>query len=79
MRRFERALEAILDHYDSLRHLRPDAGSRAPGLIDRVEAAASLSIQKEKISTSCRLNGSCRTSATAQTGKTRQLPITTVS
>ena len=36
-RRFERALEAILDHYDSLRHLHPDAGSRALGLIDRVE------------------------------------------
>ena len=36
-RRFERALGAILDHYDSLRHLHPDAGSRALGLIDRVE------------------------------------------
>jgi len=36
-RRFERALEAILDHYDSLRHLHPDAGSRALELIDRVE------------------------------------------
>ena len=36
-RRFERALEAILDHYDSLRHLHPDAGLRALGLIDRVE------------------------------------------
>jgi len=35
--RFERALEAILDHYDSLRHLHPDAGLRALGLIDRVE------------------------------------------
>ncbi len=36
-RRFERALEAILDHYESLRHLHPDAGSRAQALIDRVE------------------------------------------
>jgi hypothetical protein len=36
-RRFERALEAILGHYDSLRHLHPDAGSRALGLVDRVE------------------------------------------
>ena len=36
-RRFERALEAILDHYDSLRHLHPDAGSRALALIDQVE------------------------------------------
>ena len=35
--RFERALVAILDHYDSLRHLHPDAGLRALGLIDRVE------------------------------------------
>ncbi len=36
-RRFERALEAILEHYESLRHLHPDAGSRALGLIDLVE------------------------------------------
>ena len=36
-RRFERALEAILDHYESLRHLHPDAGSRALRLIDLVE------------------------------------------
>lgn len=36
-RRFERALEAMLDHYGSLRHLHPDAGSRALALIDRVE------------------------------------------
>ena len=36
-RRFERALEAILDHYDSLRHLHPDAGSRALELVDLVE------------------------------------------
>ena len=36
-RRFERALEAMLDHYASLRHLHPDAGSRALRLIDAVE------------------------------------------
>jgi hypothetical protein len=36
-RRFERALEALLDHYESLRHLHPDAGSRALRLIDLVE------------------------------------------
>lgn len=36
-RRFERALEALLDHYDSLRHLHPDSGSRALRLIDLVE------------------------------------------
>ena len=36
-RRFERALEALLDHYDSLRHLHPDAGTRAVRLIDLVE------------------------------------------
>jgi len=36
-RRFERALEAMLDHYDSLRHLHPDAGSRALAPIDQVE------------------------------------------
>ena len=36
-RRFERALEALLDHYDSLRHLYPDAGARALRLIDLVE------------------------------------------
>ena len=36
-RRFERALEAILQHYESLRHLHPDAGSRALRLIDLVE------------------------------------------
>lgn len=36
-RRFERALKAILDHYESLRHLHPDAGSRALRLIDLVE------------------------------------------
>ena len=36
-RRFERALEAILDHYESLHHLHPDAGSRALRLIDLVE------------------------------------------
>jgi len=37
-RRFERALDAILDHYESLRHLHPDAGSRALRLIDLAEA-----------------------------------------
>ncbi|MSP98181.1 MAG: hypothetical protein EXR29_13400 [Betaproteobacteria bacterium] len=36
-RRFERALDALLDHYDSLRHLYPDAGARALRLIDLVE------------------------------------------
>ncbi len=36
-RRFERALETILDHYESLSHLHPDAGSRALRLIDLVE------------------------------------------
>lgn len=36
-RRFEHALEALLDHYDSLRHLHPDSGSRALRLIDLVE------------------------------------------
>lgn len=36
-RRFKRALEAILDHYDVLSHLHPDAGSRALQLIDVVE------------------------------------------
>ena len=28
-RRFERALDALLDHYDSLRHLHPDIGRPA--------------------------------------------------
>lgn len=36
-RRFERAPEALLDHYDSLHHLHPDSGSRALRLIDLVE------------------------------------------
>jgi hypothetical protein len=36
-RRFERALEALLAHYDSLRPLHPDAGTRAMRLIDLVE------------------------------------------
>ena len=36
-RRFERALEAILDHYECLQHLHPDAGSLALRLIDLVE------------------------------------------
>ncbi len=37
-RRFERSLDALLDHYDSLRHLHPDAGARALRLIDLVES-----------------------------------------
>ena len=36
-RRFERALDALLDYYDSIRHLHPDAGTRALRLIDLVE------------------------------------------
>ena len=36
-RRFERALSALLDHYDGVRHLHADAGSRALLLIDMVE------------------------------------------
>ena len=36
-RRFERALDAQPDHYDGLRHLHPDAGTRALRLIDLVE------------------------------------------
>ena len=36
-RRFERALNALLDHYASLRHLHADSGSRALRLIDLVE------------------------------------------
>ncbi len=36
--RFERALDALLDDYDSIRHLHPDAGSRALRLIDVVES-----------------------------------------
>jgi hypothetical protein len=36
-RRFERALEAVLDHYEALRHLHPDAGSRALLLVDLVD------------------------------------------
>lgn len=36
-RRFEQALEALLDHYESLRHLHPDAGARALRLIELVE------------------------------------------
>jgi hypothetical protein len=36
-RRFEFALDALLDYYDSIRHLHPDAGSRALLLIDLVE------------------------------------------
>jgi len=37
-RRFERALDALLDDYESIRHLHPDAGSRALQLIDMVES-----------------------------------------
>lgn len=37
-RRFERALDALLDDYESLRHLHPDAGSRALRLIDLIES-----------------------------------------
>ena len=36
-RRFERALDALLDYYESIHHLHPDAGSRALLLIDLVE------------------------------------------
>ena len=36
-RRFERALGRLLDHYESVRHLHADAGSRALQLIDTVE------------------------------------------
>ena len=36
-RRFERALDRILDHYEALRHLHPDAGSRALRLIELVQ------------------------------------------
>lgn len=36
-RRFERALEAILKHYESVRHLHPDAGTQALRLIELVE------------------------------------------
>jgi hypothetical protein len=36
-RRFERALDALLEHYDSIRHLHPEAGSRALRLVDLVE------------------------------------------
>lgn len=38
-RRFERALDALLDHYSIFRHLHPDEGSRALLLIDVVESA----------------------------------------
>jgi hypothetical protein len=38
-RRFERALEELLDFYDGLRHMHPDAGSRALELIEMVEGA----------------------------------------
>lgn len=36
-RRFERSLDAQLDHYDMIRHLHPDAGSRALRLVDAVD------------------------------------------
>jgi hypothetical protein len=36
--RFERALEALLDHYEVMRHLHPDAGSRALRLVELVES-----------------------------------------
>ena len=36
-RRFERALDALLDHYENLRHLYPDAGARALRLIELIE------------------------------------------
>ena len=36
-RRFERALDVLLDYYESLRHLHPDAGARALRLIELVE------------------------------------------
>ena len=35
-RRFERALDELLDFYDGLRHVHPDAGSRALELIEIV-------------------------------------------
>ena len=35
-RRFERAIDALLDHYANLRHLHPDADSRALRLVDLV-------------------------------------------
>ncbi len=40
--RFERALEAMLDHYRGIRHLHPDAGSRALRLIELVESELPL-------------------------------------
>jgi hypothetical protein len=36
-RRFERAVEALLNHYEQVRHLHPDAGSQALRLIELVE------------------------------------------
>jgi hypothetical protein len=35
--RFARALDALLDHYEGLRHLHPESGMRALRLIDLVE------------------------------------------
>jgi hypothetical protein len=48
-RRFERALEDLLDHYESVRHLHPDAGSRALRLIELVEGElpALLAVQPD--------------------------------
>ncbi len=37
-RRFERALEALLDYYETMQHLHPDAGSRILALLDLVES-----------------------------------------
>jgi hypothetical protein len=36
-RRFERALEALIDYYDAIHHLHPDAGSRAVDLLTVVQ------------------------------------------
>jgi hypothetical protein len=36
-RRFERALEALIDHYAAISHLHPDAGSRALDLLAVVQ------------------------------------------
>ncbi len=36
-RRFERALEVMLDYYETMQHMHPDAGSRILKLLDSVE------------------------------------------
>lgn len=36
-RRFERALETLLDYYETMQHLHPDAGSRILELLNLVE------------------------------------------